>query len=538
MFQKSFSILFAVLLFGVCGGCYESTSSSRDGEDPDGRIDDWRMDDIRFDDPARPDYPPPPDAEIIYDSYPVDPPPPDVPPRCPPECTVVPTNGEIGAPCEINATCDYGATCITQTDAAYDGRIYTEFYQGACILYGAGVIGCDPEVPATCPSGSTCIYLFTYLGQEYYGCFDSCEKIDARANPYDYNCGCRAGYACDINLGVCFPGCSNDRECCERWWDVNYDGNRDDGEVVVKEGCTNTCDDGGLFSGGSPAPCSASFACINNGDPSNRWGGPCEGDAWCPPDGRCYDEYYYSDDPADPEFPGGYCVKDACNYVGRGCSDYGGACAMLEDPGGHYPTYECVGTCHFGGIPSDPDYECRKTPGQEQACIPVEPDFWYVPPMDGSDGYCWPRSFHLASGSIGFACRSDEDCDSPYGIGLCLELPDIAMSPFCSRFCNENAAVNYNICGGYVTGDAAGACFSGYCWDACDDPTAPIGANSCSQPSAMACYPTTMFGTSLYVGSGLAVPPGICIPACTSDDWCSLMWGVTMTCNRTTGVCE
>ena len=84
-------------------------------------------------------------------------------------------------------------------------------------------------------------------------------------------------------------------------------------------------------------------------------------------------------------------MRDACNYVGRGCSDFGGACANLGTD--RNPLYECVGTCHSDRPIYAPDYECRISPGEEQTCIPVDDSFWYTPPADGSDGYCWPASF-------------------------------------------------------------------------------------------------------------------------------------------------
>lgn len=468
---------------------------------------------------------------------------------CPAACQQVPTGGQIGAPCVSSATCDNGATCIPQSEESFGGRTYTDFYKGACILYGPDPTGCDPEVPTSCPDGSVCEYMGEYMGQTYHGCWDSCIPADTSRNLYDYNCGCRPGYACDITAAVCFPGCSNNNECCERWWDLNGDGNRQPDEVVAKEGCTNTCDDGGLFSGGSETLCSATFNCINNGDPTNHIGGPCEGDAWCPADGRCLDAFRYSDDPADPTFPGGYCIKDGCNYVGRGCTDQGGACADLGSADDHF--YTCVQPCHFGRHITDDNYECRKTSGQEYACFPQIPsytgyNFWYTAPADGSDGWCWPGNFHpTGTGDLGDSCTKDEDCAfaSEFGIGFCAQFSSIPMSPFCSAQCNDTVARNMAICGGDIAPDdpanntAKGACFSGLCWEGCDQPGAALGSNGCSLPDN-ACYPASMFSTSLVVGNGLTAPQGICIPKCINDTWCSNMWSIATTCNTTSGVCE
>ena len=339
------------------------------------------------------------------------------------------------------------------------------------------------------------------------------------------------GYACSLTYNVCMDGCSNDRFCCERWWDYNSDYARAGGEVVVKEGCTNVCDHGGLYDEPprDPGPCVATFDCINNGDPSSTWGGPCEGDAWCPADGRCMDEFHY-------DMPCGYCMKDGCNYVGRGCSEFGGACANLGYSTDPY--YACVSTCHFGKTLGDPDYECGGLPGCEQACVPVDSSFWHTPPADGSDGYCWPGNFPGGEVRIGGPCVEDDSCDSPYGLGACMTWPGLVMEPFCSAQCSGDASIDFALCGGDDgTGTAEGACWSGICWEACDSPDGDLGANGCIHPEAMACYDVSLFTTYLTVGDELDKPPGICIPACTDSAWCADFYGMPMTCNTDTGVC-
>jgi hypothetical protein len=469
---------------------------------------------------------------------------PDVEPDTlgPAACEGVPSGGEIGAACVSAATCDHAASCLSESQEFFNGERYVDDYQGNCVLYGAGAEGCDPAVITTCPAGSVCLYMGSAMGQEYYGCWDACAPVDTSGNPYDYSCGCRIGYECSLTAGACMSGCSHDRECCERWWDLNGDYSRQPDEVVVKEGCTNTCDNGGLFDDTTPAPeqCTVSFSCVNNGDATNVWSGACEGDAWCPADGRCLDEFWYTDDTTgEPYYPGGICIKDACNYVGRGCTDNAGACADLGTADD--PFYACVGTCHFGREITDTDFECRTAEGEEQACVPVDSDFWYTPPSDGSDGWCWPPYNAGGSTVMGGTCTEDSDCVSPYGIGTCLEFT-LEMTPFCGVYCSNSSATNMALCGGDIDPDdpdvntATGACWSGLCWESCPDPTAALGENGCSSVDN-ACYPTSLFGTYVYVGTGLDVPTGICIPKCTNDAWCADMWGMPMTCNTTTGVC-
>ena len=524
------------LAISGCSGCYTSTppGGPEDGsDDPRAQEDwswpdydyDWRMDDLPWEIDFDLDIlPPPPDMEI-------DEPPPDLTPPCPPQCLTIPVDGEIGSGCVTPAQCDFGAMCYTEDIEFYSGEMYVNNPGGQCMIIGAGTEGCDPDVPATCPTGSHCIYAGSSLGQDYYGCFDACEPVDTSGRMYEFNCGCAVGYACSLTAGVCMSGCSNHRFCCERWWDLNGDYTRGDGEVVVKEGCTNVCDNGGLYDEPprDPGPCAVTFDCINNGDPTNTWGGPCEGDAWCPADGRCMDEFHSA-------MPCGYCMKEACNYVGRGCSEFGGACANLGYSTD--PTYACVSTCRFGKTLDDPDYACGGLPGCEQACVPVDTDFWHTPPAGGDNGYCWPGNFPGGEVRIGGPCAGDDDCDSPFGLGTCMTWPSIDMTPFCSATCNVTASEDYALCGGDDgTGTAEGGCWSSICWEGCDNPDGALGSNGCTQSTAMACYDESLFGTYLTVDDGLETPDGICIPACTGSAWCADFFGMPMNCDTDTGVC-
>jgi len=546
MFQRSF-LPFIIIAFLTAGaGCYESSPKTQPGDgsesdlsDDGVRADDDRMDEVpiddwRWEDGSWEDWIPedlPVEEEVVNPCHVEG----DLP--CPAVCQTAPTGGEIGAACTSSASCDYAAHCLPEQVESFDGEIYVDLYGGACVLYGAGPEACDPAVPEICPDGSRCVFMGSAMGQDFYGCWDSCEPVDTSGNPYEYNCGCRVGYACSLTRKICLSGCSNDRLCCEGWSDLDGDTTKEADEIVVKEGCTNVCDEGGLFEGDEACICSVSFKCTNEGDPSARWGGPCVGDAWCPPDGTCYNEFNYRDEEmGETLFPGGYCVKEACQYVGRGCSDFGGACANLGT--GSHPLYYCVGACHTGRELNDPLYECRTTPGEEQACVPVDPGFWLSAPPAGEDGYCWPGNFPGSEKAIGAPCESDDECVSPFGLGMCFDIDRAAMTPFCSVSCNEASASHASLCGGNDgSGTATGACWSGLCWEACAEPGGSLGSNSCSSPDN-ACYHTATMGTYVVVAGGLNVPPGICLPACTSDSWCEDFWGVSgVACNTINGVC-
>ncbi|MFH1436998.1 MAG: hypothetical protein ABIJ56_14915, partial [Pseudomonadota bacterium] len=393
-----FIIASATLTISGCGGCYTSTppggpedgsDDSRDREDWPSPEYDWGVDDIPWEIDFDLDVlPPPPDMEI-------DEPPPDLPPPCPAECLPVPVDGQIGAPCTSSADCDFGAECYTEEIEFYGGEMYVNNPGGQCLIIGAGSEGCDPDVPATCPFGSKCMHAGSSMGMDYFGCFDQCVPMDPMWEPYKFNCGCRSGYRCDLNTGICMSGCAHDRQCCENWVDLNGDFMRSADEVVVHDDCTNVCDNGGLYDEppGDPEYCTVTFDCINYGDPSASCGDPCVGDAWCPEGSRCLDEFRY-------DIPCGYCIIDACNYFPVECEECDGECANLGSSTD--PFYMCVKPCLFGKTIDDPEYECRTgPPGCEFACLPVEDRFWHTPPGDGSDGFCWVGNFPGGDRPIG-----------------------------------------------------------------------------------------------------------------------------------------
>ena len=448
---------------------------------------------------------------------------------CPDPCAVVPSDGEIGAPCVSPAQCNFDGMCFTEDIEFYSGEMYITNPGGQCMIIGAGSEGCDPDIPETCPEGSRCLFLGTSMGSEYFGCFDTCSFADTSMVPYECNCGCREGYECSPSSDICFSGCSHDRECCEIWWDVNGDFVRSASEVEMVDGCTNICDDEpeGLLQ--------ATYNCINDGDPTNEWSGPCRGDPHCPPDGRCLDEFHYASDTGDDYFPGGLCLKDRCDLVGRGCGEHGGACVNLDTADD--PFWACVGICHTGLELTEPGYECRTESGQEHACIPVEEEFWLAAPPCGYDGICWPGNFPGGTNAVGSPCTDADECISRLGLGDCVAFEDDGPGS-CSASCNPYLAECKDVCGGADdAGRATGVCAVGFCFEACDTPDGPPGANGCT-PSSMACYSEDALPEE-YSHSLAAMPPaGICIPACGSSAWCETFWGHTLSCNVTTGVCH
>ena len=482
-----------------------------------------------------------PDPEIFTDGMgdPDD----DSPCSSPPDCLNAPVDHDrFGQPCISEMDCGSGNRCLTESVMVYDSETYVSWLGGTCALWGADEAGCDPDDPTTCPSGTACVNFGTSGGSTYYGCVDACKATDTSWNPYDWNCGCREGYACNINLEACLPGCANDRECCEVWEDLDDDYQRDDGEVYFDDDCTNYCD--GDDEDEYPATdCMAIFDCINFGHPDATYHSECLFDSDCPADARCLNEvYYYDEETEEPYYPGGLCLKDACHLIGRGCEEGDeGDCVNLGSTDD--PFYACIAGCNTGYGPEDGDLNpCRHpTDGVPYTCSPFDPTRWF--PAGTHDGLCFPATVPSSTTPTPMygACTADEDCASPKGLGNCLELMDKAG--FCSAYCNENLAETGLLCGAAATsGDVPpGVCGLGICLASCDTVRGDVGANGCPTDTGLpnfACYPGDgSYGGEVYLDPAGTAPAGFCLPACESTADCGLLWVGVVSCDTTSGVC-
>jgi hypothetical protein len=439
---------------------------------------------------------------------------------CLASCANDPPDGPAGTPCADDTDCNEGFLCFPESVQVYDGLSYVTWPGGYCASYASGSSACDPYDPRTCPSGSECIALGEGIGGTAYGCFDRCAVASREGVPWEDNCDCRDGYACDPGSELCFSGCSSDRECCEVWVDVNGNGRRNTGEVTLLDSsrCTDTCD-----------RCTA--ACTLDGCPGGdcRIGDPCTHSSECPAGAQCWGEADVGADVA----PGGICVQTRCDLVGRECPS-GAGCINL---GGTWdPTYYCMIPCTPGTQPGDAGYPCRDVapPGPsagDYACMPTETLAWYDATSAG--GYCWTGSFEGGTEPIGSACTSSAECASPFGLGLC---GDWGGPGFCTVMCSEATAAA-GICEIDPAATAAtGACYSSVCVEACDVPGGPLGANGCANP-ALACADANPVRAYLYVADGRTIPDGICYYACTSDAWCTGTWGAGYTCDTASGNC-
>jgi hypothetical protein len=524
--------LLAAVALTACGdgGGEGDVATDEDAGDADGR-------DVPADrDVPRDDVAPEEVTEVVGEDVPAEDITPDNPDAPPPPPCEAPPDPVLGMECTASTDCggDY-PSCYTERRQEYNGEEYVSWLGGYCAEMGARDFICDIEDPvATCGEGMKCMYLYDMGDIPIYGCMDACNPEKPGTDPpelYDFNCGCRSEYYCEMNAGTCLPGCSNDRECCEIWRDADGDLARDEGEVELLTACTNWCDDDPTIDGG------ASYNCINEGTAGAEFSGPCVHDSLCPADGRCLDPYNSTDDAGNPNFPGGYCLKDRCDAVGRGCTDGAGHCGNLNTTAD--PFWACVKACHVGDDPDGAGFPCRKTPAEEKmTCVPNFTDQPYLDTTD-FDGYCWYGNFNTVTDpDYATDCTAPEECWSPLGLGNCYTLVDAGIS-FCSVMCTQDLAVDHAVCGS----DAQGVCWAsetGMCWPACDAPGGAPGANGCpaTSPPAWACYATADYADDTFVASAATMPAGFCFPVCVDDAWCGDMFGTAMTCDTTSGVCH
>lgn len=458
-------------------------------------------------------------------------------------CPNDPVDGPIGTPCLDNPDCMAGLTCFEESVDPFSGEEYIDNPGGYCVVSGYGSAGCDPDVPSSCPNGSKCLYFGENptTGEAAYGCLDRCSAASSSGVPWTNNCDCRDGYECEISLEVCISGCNpeNERECCEIWHDGEGgagDGARQRGEVTLlgPDRCTNTCD-----------PCT--YRCVNNGCPGGdcHIGDPCEHDADCPADSYCISEFRACDNPEEfCYFPGGACFKARCDLEGRECPT-GSGCTNLgsEDD----PYIICVKPCEVGTQPGDEGFACRNTgdPGPDPgdyACLPLfDPDADW---LDGTTatGFCYyAGNFPGGTTLLGGECTQNSDCNSPFGLGACVDFLDTPPK-FCTVYCNQPAAEAGACETDDVVGTASGVCWSGVCFEACDHPNAPLGAaNTGCTLDSMGCWPANPFieAGAAYVHTGETAPQGFCFPGCTSDAWCDELFGRSgINCDEATGVCD
>jgi hypothetical protein len=429
------------------------------------------------------------------------------PPPCPPD-------GVVGRPCSSDGDCEGDASCVVERTQDYEGHTYRTWQDGYCVD-GSWGAGCDPRLPGSCPPGARCVHLGTILCEDRWACLDACTSTDSAGDPYDFNACCRPGYACDPLVDVCVPGCSNHRECCESWSDLDGDTLREAAEVELSEGCTQTCDpDLRRCTGSTGRP----------------WTSGCTIDAHCPEGGVCVAEGCHSI--LGPPAAGGLCVGPACETDPGWCTASGGGCVAA--PAGGLAGNVCLAACFTGHEPGDPAGGCRAG----MACWPVCEPGWVGPaPAGGEDGTCMaPRGTSAAGDTLYGPCSADDECGSPLGLGVCIHRD---VGGVCSAACNGPLASESHVCG---AAPAPGEPPPGLCWQcrcrmACSDPSLPLSASPCDVAGELACYPLSSLWSEASWSDGAAEPAGLCLPACSTAGDCEALWGIAYDCDDVTGRC-
>jgi len=440
----------------------------------------------------------------------------------------------VGQPCAHDGDCPAGV-CLEEEIVWHEGSPYgVEWPGGYCVLSTGS--HCSPDDPSTCPPGTSCTFIGSSSGTDIHWCLAGCRTTDTSWTPYDWNCGCREGYRCDIAKEACLPGCSSDHECCELWTRA--------GELLVDTDCTSWCD-GDDVDEYPATDCMARFSCIDEGDPSATWLSPCLFDSDCPPDAYCLDEIWHTD-PAtgDPLYPGGLCRKHACHLIGRGCglfSDLHGDCVNLGTTSD--PDYSCTPTCETACVEPDSTASPCHHPGRTHpyACRPFDPTRWF--PGTSRDGLCLPATIPAGPSPAAMyaPCTEDPDCTSPYGLGRCLTL--MGKPGFCSADCNQDLAETCPVCGAASSpGEVPpGVCALGWCLPPCDTVRGRVGENGCPTGAGLpdfACYPGDgSYGGPVFLDPAGYRPPGFCLPACATTADCGLLWSGPVSCVTTSGVC-
>jgi hypothetical protein len=348
-------------------------------------------------------------------------------------CDVTMAGSVPGAACEQPTSCDTAiggdSACnpelmpefsMVQTNA--DGGVIRDSDGGtvdggtvSATLFPATMcgMGCDPEADTdpcgdcgSCsagwlpPPGGRIPRLQYSLASTDSGPAGVC-RADCTPEP-DGNGGCRDGYTCDPQLGVCVEACENDTQC--RLQAVGS------GELTVNQDSPRYCNE-------------STGRCTFDGDPDASAGDPCDTDADCPSDGLCIQ---------NEEYPGGFCTKLYCDQPGFECSP--GAQCTINAP--RVGATACLPGCQVGqqdgsGVPVG-------SGASDDQCATGEACYWDRTTQDpdaNPNGGCFRGNFNdITEPNTGQACTSDDECYSPFGYGACIFSGLEETSGMCSIF--------------------------------------------------------------------------------------------------------
>lgn len=320
-----------------------------------------------------------------------------------------PTGGapQLGAACTSDGDCTGGYKCDVEMTTsvtvprAPEGKVdNTLFPGGSCTpvalatFDAMGSRSCDPRLPRgsqRCTDEGVCS-IETVRGETKVGCRKACEP---KAN----ESGCdRPGYTCDFVDHACIEGCRSDTECRILLIDANGDGEPD--MVDYDSESEQTCDD-------------KTGRCIHASGPQAD-GQSCSRDEDCSDDGLCIPP---NAAPAGQRFPGGYCTRRGCEVEGREC-DSGTFCESLRPWLGESETEPlCFARCKIGA--EEESLRLGKS-GHGEGC---RTGFrcHYNGGVGAASGVCVGGVYNdVKTNNVGAACKTNDECYSPYGLGYCL----------------------------------------------------------------------------------------------------------------------
>jgi hypothetical protein len=391
----------------------------------------------------------------------------------------VPVTGAPGG--AIDETLFPGGSCTPKPLTMYDPT---------------GGSSCDPSEPngaQGCGTNGVCSIESQSSTSAEVACRVACD-------PSNTSTGCdRDGYTCDFSAHDCVPSCRVDAECRLLSMDSNGDGvpeyAYDTQSRAVCDQTTGRC----THSGGSAT---IGAACQRSED--------CSGDSICIADGT---------DVEGQDFPDGFCTRRGCDISGRDCES-GSVCESLR-PGANASATEvlCLTRCTVGAEPSD----LRLGPSGHGAGCRAGYACRYNGGPGAESGACVGGVYNaVTTNNIGSACKSSDDCYSPYGAGTCLSygLPDGSGSPgICTVLDCYSPGLPDDLCGSGNECIGAGADQSQCahtCKSANDCPTGYACADDDSDTTtAKTCYPVCLTDDDCRSNQTCKLYAGEMVGACT-----------------------
>ncbi|HEY8534997.1 MAG TPA: hypothetical protein VIL25_01055, partial [Vicinamibacterales bacterium] len=307
----------------------------------------------------------------------------------PMECS--PTGGPAGS--APGAACQRGTSCRDQ-----DCNEQISLSALGAVLYSGSMCGdeCNPNAANDqCGECGGCAE-YTYVGRlrfpnlgpppagsMFYSVLDGvCRSLCTPSR--DNNGGCRPGYTCDIDTGLCLDAqCRSDAQCK---LDVSEDGT----DVVMNPASPWTCN-------------TMTGRCTHPGMAGAAAGDPCTQDSDCMEDGQCL---------TGAGVPDGFCTRIGCNAEGFECGP--GETCSLRGLGG--PSW-CLPQCTVG---EEPEEDRFGSDGHGAGCPVGHSCIWDGRSMSPTGG-CFPGEYNdVTTPNVGSGCQSDDDCYSPFGYGRCL----------------------------------------------------------------------------------------------------------------------